>query len=87
MIGAGLGRTSRVAAAKIALKSAGKKAQGAVLVSDGFFPFADSIELAAKAGVGCVVAPGGSKRDMEVVAAANKFKLPLVFAPYRHFLH
>lgn len=87
MIGCGVGQMSRVDAAELALKSAGRKSAGAVLVSDGFFPFADSIELAAKAKVGCVVAPAGSKRDQEVVAAANKLKLPLVFAPYRHFLH
>jgi phosphoribosylaminoimidazolecarboxamide formyltransferase / IMP cyclohydrolase len=87
MVGAGMGQMSRVAATEIALKNAGKRAAGAVLVSDGFFPFADSIELAAKAKVGCVVSPAGSKRDMEVVAAANAAKLPLVFTPYRHFLH
>lgn len=87
MVGAGLGQMSRVAACKIALETAGKRATGAVLVSDGFFPFADSLELAAKAKVGCVVAPAGSKRDMEVVAAANALKLPLVFCPNRHFLH
>jgi phosphoribosylaminoimidazolecarboxamide formyltransferase/IMP cyclohydrolase len=87
MVGAGLGQMSRVAAAEIALRNAGKRATGAVLVSDGFFPFADSIELAAKAKVGCVVSPAGSKRDMEVVAAANAAKLPLVFSPNRHFLH
>jgi len=78
---------SRVDAAKIALEKAGKRATGAVLASDGFFPYIDTIELAAKAKVGCVVAPGGSKRDMEVVEAANKMKVPLIFAPYRHFLH
>lgn len=87
MIGHGVGQMSRVDSAQLALSSAGRAANGAVLVSDGFFPFADSIELAAKAKIGCVVAPAGSKRDMEVVAAANKLKLPLVFAPYRHFLH
>jgi phosphoribosylaminoimidazolecarboxamide formyltransferase/IMP cyclohydrolase len=87
MVGHGVGQMSRVDSAELALKSAGRKGKGAVLVSDGFFPFADSIELAAKAKIGCVVAPAGSKRDMEVVAAANKLKLPLIFAPYRHFLH
>jgi phosphoribosylaminoimidazolecarboxamide formyltransferase/IMP cyclohydrolase len=87
MVGAGLGQMSRVAATEIALRTAGKRATGAVLISDGFFPFADSIELAAKAKVGAVVSPGGSKRDMEVVAAANQHKLPLLFSPYRHFWH
>ncbi|MCB1187024.1 bifunctional phosphoribosylaminoimidazolecarboxamide formyltransferase/IMP cyclohydrolase [bacterium] len=87
MIGAGLGQMSRVDAAEIAIKNAGKDCKGAVLVSDGFFPFADSIEMAAKAKFGCVVAPGGSKRDVEVVAMANQLKVPLIFAPNRHFLH
>ncbi|MDQ3023546.1 MAG: bifunctional phosphoribosylaminoimidazolecarboxamide formyltransferase/IMP cyclohydrolase [bacterium] len=87
MVGAGIGQMSRVSATEIALRTAGKRAVGAVLVSDGFFPFADSIELAAKAKVGAVVSPGGSKRDMEVVAAANQNKLPLLFSPYRHFWH
>lgn len=87
MIGAGLGQMSRVDAAEIAIKNAGKACKGAVLVSDGFFPFADSIEMAAKAKFGCVVAPGGSKRDVEVVAMANQLKVPLIFAPNRHFLH
>lgn len=87
MVGAGLGQMSRVAATEIALRRAGKLATGAVMVSDGFFPFSDSIELAAKAKIGCVVSPAGSKRDMEVVAAANNLKLPLVFTSLRHFLH
>jgi len=87
MVGAGSGQMSRVDAAEIALRKAGKRAAGAVLVSDGFFPFADAIELAAKAKVGCVVAPAGSKRDQEVVSAANKLHVPFVFSPYRHFLH
>jgi phosphoribosylaminoimidazolecarboxamide formyltransferase / IMP cyclohydrolase len=87
MVGAGVGQMSRVDAAKIALEKAAKRAVGAVLVSDGFFPYSDTIELASKAKVGCVVAPAGSKRDMEVVDAANKLKVPLVFAPNRHFWH
>ncbi len=87
MVGAGLGQMSRVDAAEIAIKSAGRRAKGAILVSDGFFPFADSIELAARAKVACVVAPAGSKRDIEVVRMANAKKLPLIFAPNRHFLH
>ena len=87
MIGAGLGQMSRVDAAEIAIKNAGKDCKGAVLISDGFFPFADSIEMAAKAKFGCVVAPGGSKRDVEVVAMANNLGVPLIFAPNRHFLH
>jgi phosphoribosylaminoimidazolecarboxamide formyltransferase/IMP cyclohydrolase len=87
MIGAGVGQLSRVDAAAIAIQSAGKDVKGSVLISDGFFPFADTIELAAKAKVGCIVSPAGSKRDIEVVDAANSLKVPLVFAPNRHFLH
>jgi phosphoribosylaminoimidazolecarboxamide formyltransferase/IMP cyclohydrolase len=87
MIGAGLGQMSRVDAVEIALNRAGKLARGAIMASDGFFPFADSIELAAKAGVSCVISPAGSKRDIEVVDMANKLKLPLIFSPYRHFRH
>jgi phosphoribosylaminoimidazolecarboxamide formyltransferase/IMP cyclohydrolase len=88
MIGRGVGQMSRVDAAELAIQSAGKRrCKDAVLVSDGFFPFADSIELAAKAKFGCVVAPAGSKRDHEVVAEAEKLNIPLVFAPYRHFQH
>lgn len=87
MVGAGVGQMSRVDAARIALEKAAKRATGAVLVSDGFFPYSDTIELAAKSKVGCVVSPAGSKRDMEVVDAANKLKVPLIFAPNRHFLH
>jgi phosphoribosylaminoimidazolecarboxamide formyltransferase / IMP cyclohydrolase len=87
MVGRGVGQMSRVDATEQALASAGTRAKGAVLISDGFFPFADSLELAAKAKIGCVVAPAGSKRDMEVVSAADKLNLPLLFAPYRHFRH
>jgi phosphoribosylaminoimidazolecarboxamide formyltransferase / IMP cyclohydrolase len=87
MVGRGVGQMSRVDATEQALASAGTRAKGAVLISDGFFPFADSLELAAKAKIGCVVAPAGSKRDMEVVSAADKLNLPLIFSPYRHFRH
>jgi phosphoribosylaminoimidazolecarboxamide formyltransferase / IMP cyclohydrolase len=87
MVGAGMGQPSRVDATKIAIEKAGKRASGAVLVSDGFFPFADSIELAHKAGVAVAVAPKGSIRDHEVIQRANDLKLCLVFVPERHFLH
>lgn len=87
MVGAGMGQPSRVDATKIAIEKAGKRASGAVLVSDGFFPFADSIELANKAGIAVAVAPKGSIRDHEVIQRANDLKLCLVFVPERHFLH
>jgi phosphoribosylaminoimidazolecarboxamide formyltransferase/IMP cyclohydrolase len=87
MIGAGTGQPNRVDAAKIAIEKAGRRVSGSLLVSDGFFPFADSVELASKAGVDVLVAPGGSIRDHEVIARANALKLCLVFVPYRSFLH
>jgi phosphoribosylaminoimidazolecarboxamide formyltransferase/IMP cyclohydrolase len=87
MVGAGMGQPSRVDATKLALEKAGKRASGALMVSDGFFPFADSIEIAHKAGVTIAVAPKGSIRDHEVIQRANDLKLCLVFVPQRHFLH
>jgi len=87
MVGAGTGQPNRVDAVGIAIEKAGKRVSGSVLVSDGFFPFADSVELASKAGVDVLVAPSGSIRDHEVIARANELKLCLVFVPYRSFLH
>jgi len=87
MVGAGFGQPSRVDAAHIAVKKAGKRASGAVLVSDAFFPFADSVEVAQKAGIEVLVAPSGSIRDHEVIDRANALKLCMVFIPDRHFLH
>ena len=66
---------------------AGDQAHGSVLASDAFFPFPDNIELAAEAGVTAVVQPGGSIRDDEVVAEANKQGLAMVFTGVRHFRH
>ena len=78
---------SRVDAAKIAVEKAGDKAAGAVLASDAFFPFADGIEAATRAGVTAVIQPGGSKRDSEVVAAADAANVAMVFTGRRHFRH
>jgi len=87
LVGAGLGQTSRVDAVRIALEKAGERRQGAVLASDAFFPFPDSIELIARAGIAAVIQPGGSKRDAEVVAAADAAGLPMIFTSRRHFRH
>jgi phosphoribosylaminoimidazolecarboxamide formyltransferase / IMP cyclohydrolase len=57
------------------------------MASDAFFPFADGIELAAKAGISAVIQPGGSKRDSEVIATANSANLAMVFTGIRHFRH
>ncbi|HLC93272.1 MAG TPA: bifunctional phosphoribosylaminoimidazolecarboxamide formyltransferase/IMP cyclohydrolase [archaeon] len=86
-VGIGMGLTSRVDASELALKKAGAKAKGSAMASDGFFPFSDSIELAAKAGVAAVCEPGGSVKDEEVIASAKKLKLPLYFTGVRHFRH
>lgn len=86
-IGIGSGQTSRVEAAEIALRKAGEQSNGAVLASDGFFPFADSVRLAAKKGIKAIVQPGGSIRDKEVLAAVDKAKTAMLFTGVRHFRH
>ena len=87
LLGVGAGQMSRVDSVEIALKKAGDLARGAVLASDAFFPFADSIELAAKAGIAAVIQPGGSMRDAEVIAACNRHGLAMIFTGRRHFKH
>ena len=87
LVGVGAGQMSRVDAVDIAIRKAGARAAGAVLASDAFFPFDDSIHSAAKAGIAAVVQPGGSRRDEEVVAAANQHGLPMIFTGRRHFRH
>jgi phosphoribosylaminoimidazolecarboxamide formyltransferase/IMP cyclohydrolase len=78
---------SRVVSVELAAKKAGDEAKGAVMASDAFFPFADGVETAAKAGITAVVSPGGSKRDDEVVAAANAAGMAMLFTGVRHFRH
>ena len=87
LVGAGIGQTSRVDAVRHALEKAGERARGGVLASDALFPFPDSIELAAAAGIAAIVQPGGSKRDPEVIAAAEAAGLPMVLTGRRHFRH
>lgn len=86
-LGIGAGQTNRVGSTQIALEAAGQRARGAVLASDGFFPFADSIELAAQHGIAAIIQPGGSVRDDEVLAAARKPKIKMVLTGVRHFRH
>jgi len=81
------GQTNRVDAVRIAAERAGEAARGAAAASDGFFPFADGLEAAADAGCSAVIAPQGSIRDAEVIAAADARGLALVFSTHRHFLH
>ncbi len=85
--GAGAGQMSRVDSVEIALRKAGRHSQGGVLASDAFFPFADSIERAAEAGIAAIIQPGGSRRDDEVVAACNARGIAMLFTDRRHFRH
>jgi phosphoribosylaminoimidazolecarboxamide formyltransferase/IMP cyclohydrolase len=86
-VGIGAGQMSRVAAAALATGQAGPRAGGAVCASDAFFPFPDGIELLAAAGVSAIVQPGGSVRDEEVIEAADRWDLAMVFTGQRHFRH
>jgi phosphoribosylaminoimidazolecarboxamide formyltransferase/IMP cyclohydrolase len=87
-VGIGAGQMSRVDSVRLAIdKFRGESLQGAVLASDAFFPFADGPELAIEAGVTAVVQPGGSVRDDEVVVAADKAGIAMVFTRRRHFRH
>lgn len=85
--GVGAGQMSRVDSTEIALRKAGEKSRGAVLGSDAFFPFPDSIEQAAAAGIAAIIQPGGSKKDDEVIAAANQHGIAMVLTGRRHFKH
>ena len=86
-VGVGGGLPSRVDAAELAIKKAGDRAQGAVMASDAFFPFADGIQAGIDAGVTAVIQPGGSIRDKEVIAAANEAGIAMIFTGVRHFRH
>jgi phosphoribosylaminoimidazolecarboxamide formyltransferase/IMP cyclohydrolase len=89
-IGIGAGQMSRIDSTRIACwkaKEAGLDTQGAVLASDAFFPFPDNVEMAAEAGIVAIIQPGGSIRDEEVIAAADKHGIAMVFTGIRHFRH
>lgn len=85
--GVGAGQMNRVGSVKIALEQASDQAAGAVLASDGFFPFDDSVRTAAAAGIMAIVQPGGSLRDQDSINAANELGLVMMFTGIRHFLH
>jgi len=86
-VGIGAGQMSRVDSVIIAIRKSGKKAKGACLASDAFFPKADSIEEAHKAGISAIIQPGGSIRDEDVIEACNRLKIPMVLTGIRHFKH
>lgn len=86
-LGIGSGCTSRIDAARIALGAAGERARGAVLASDGFIPFPDVVEEAARAGIAVILQPGGSKGDDAAIAAADEHGIAMIFTGTRHFRH
>lgn len=85
--GVGAGQMNRVGSATIALNQAGDKACGAVLASDAFFPFRDTVDTAAKAGIKAIIQPGGSVQDAESIKAADEHGIAMVFTGMRHFKH
>jgi phosphoribosylaminoimidazolecarboxamide formyltransferase / IMP cyclohydrolase len=86
-VGVGAGQMSRVDAVKLSLQKAHPEPAGAVLASDAFFPFRDSVDEAAKAGIGAIIQPGGSVRDGEVIEAADEHGLAMLLTGLRHFKH
>jgi phosphoribosylaminoimidazolecarboxamide formyltransferase/IMP cyclohydrolase len=87
IVGMGAGQPNRVVSAEIASKKAGDKSKGSVMASDAMFPFSDTVEQAADAGVTAIIQPGGSIRDEDSIKAANKHNIAMVFTGVRHFLH
>ena len=86
-VGVGAGQMSRVESVRIACSKAGDRAKGAVLASDAFFPFPDGIELAAEHGITAIAQPGGSVKDADAIATADRFGIAMVFTQVRHFRH
>ncbi|MAG22187.1 MAG: bifunctional phosphoribosylaminoimidazolecarboxamide formyltransferase/inosine monophosphate cyclohydrolase [Candidatus Diapherotrites archaeon] len=86
-VGIGAGQMSRVDAVEIAVRKAGGREKGAVLASDGFFPFRDNIDIAAEKGITAIIEPGGSMHDQKIIDAANEKGIVLVFTGVRHFKH
>lgn len=87
LYGVGAGQMNRVQSVGLAAKQAGEKSKGAVLASDAFFPFPDSIELAHSHGIAAIVQPGGSKKDPDVIAKANELGISMCLTGIRHFNH
>ncbi len=87
LIGAGAGQMNRLASVRLALRQAGDRAIGAVLASDGFFPFHDNIEEAAAGGISAIIQPGGSVKDAEVIQKAKELDLTMLLTGHRHFRH
>lgn len=86
-LGIGPGQVNRVWATQNAVERAGEKVKGAVLASDAFFPFADNVEVAAKAGISVIIQPGGSINDKDSIDACDKHGIAMIFTGIRHFKH
>lgn len=86
-LGVGAGQMNRVGSARLALEAAGDQVKGAVLASDGFFPFDDTVRLAASYGISAVIHPGGSMRDGDSIKACDELGLAMLLTGRRHFLH
>tara|TARA_B100000700_G_scaffold189842_1_gene209297 strand:+ start:592 stop:2148 length:1557 start_codon:yes stop_codon:yes gene_type:complete len=86
-LGIGAGQMNRIGSAKLALEAAGNKSKGAVLASDGFFPFDDTVKMAADYGISSIIQPGGSIRDKDSIKACNELGIKMVTTGKRHFLH
>ncbi|MDN5314616.1 MAG: phosphoribosylaminoimidazolecarboxamide formyltransferase / cyclohydrolase [Clostridiales bacterium] len=86
-VGIGPGQPNRITSAQIAIKNAGEKARGSILGSDAFFPFADTVEAAAEAGITAIIQPGGSIRDQESIDACDKHGITMLMTGIRHFRH
>ena len=87
VVGVGAGQMNRVASVQLALERAESRARGSVLASDAYFPFADGVEAAARAGVTAIIQPGGSIRDEESIRMANHYAVAMIFTGQRHFRH
>jgi phosphoribosylaminoimidazolecarboxamide formyltransferase/IMP cyclohydrolase len=87
LVGVGAGQMSRSDAVNLACQKAGQRSAGAVLASDAFLPFADAIERAEEAGVTALIQPGGSERDEQVIEAANRAHMAMIFTHQRHYRH
>ena len=86
-LGIGAGQMNRIGSAKLALESSGSKSKGAVLASDGFFPFDDTVKMAADYGISSIIQPGGSLRDEDSIKACDELGIKMVITGKRHFLH
>jgi len=87
IVGVGAGQMSRVYSVQIAVERAGDRSRGSVMASDAYFPFPDSVETAAKAGITAIIQPGGSIRDEESIKMANTYGIAMIVTGQRHFRH